>query len=479
MNRFRDEELGRALRALDVPEHGRGFAQAVEKALEADEGAFRHEAAERDHRSERPRPRPAGPSAAHRERHRWLWWMAPVPLAAAILLVVWIAGGFSPKTGPLQPQMATAAEVEARMVAALAGVRSLRGEMVVVSPEDVGPDHEIGAEGAVPPEAGMRWSFALTAAGDFRLSGLTRAEEVAYLAAAGTEQVLSGGTVGEQVVAAEGRGLAVGPPDPGPSNWVLSRRLGSVVRALLAESNQSVVETVYEGRPAWLLETPVQANRLSTTSGDHLAVTVDQATGFPVRIRETRQGIFMGEMRLEGLEFNTELTAADFRLAFPEGVEVGGYDAGFRRVTLDAVAGEVGYQPLVPRTLPEGFEPAEIAVAGSSQGTGKEGMNPESRGVVSMAFRRGLDLVIITSRLVGDDPSLWSDPLAGGEGFIDDPETVELTTGALAGARAELQIDPRAVPHMWILGEELVVTISGDLSKEELLVVAGSLQPRG
>ena len=78
--------------------------------------------------------------------------------------------------------------------------------------------------------------------------------------------------------------------------------------------------------------------------------------------------------------------------------------------------------------------------------------------------------------MVGDDPSLWSDPLASGEGFIDTPETVTLTSGAFAGSAAEVLIDPRAVPHLWAMNDSLVLTVSGDLSRSELLSVAESLK---
>ncbi len=102
-------------------------------------------------------------------------------------------------------------------------------------------------------------------------------------------------------------------------------------------------------------------------------------------------------------------------------------------------------------------------------------MNPVAGGVVSLAYRRGFDRIIVTTRLVGADPSLWSDPLASGEGFIDHPETVVLTGGALNGLEAELLIDPRAVPHVWAMTDSLVVTVSGDLTRAELLAVAESL----
>jgi hypothetical protein len=36
-------------------------------------------------------------------------------------------------------------------------------------------------------------------------------------------------------------------------------------------------------------------------------------------------------------------------------------------------------------------------------------------------------------------------------------------------------LSPRATPHLWALTDDLVVTVGGDLSRAELLRVAGSL----
>jgi hypothetical protein len=38
-----------------------------------------------------------------------------------------------------------------------------------------------------------------------------------------------------------------------------------------------------------------------------------------------------------------------------------------------------------------------------------------------------------------------------------------------------LLIDPLAIPHVWVKTDRLVVTVSGDLSREELIRVAESL----
>jgi hypothetical protein len=65
-----------------------------------------------------------------------------------------------------------------------------------------------------------------------------------------------------------------------------------------------------------------------------------------------------------------------------------------------------------------------------------------------------------------------------GRGFVDEAERIVLRGGALDGKDAELVIVPRGIPHLWALTDELVVTVSGDLSRAELLRVAESLEKR-
>ena len=55
---------------------------------------------------------------------------------------------------------------------------------------------------------------------------------------------------------------------------------------------------------------------------------------------------------------------------------------------------------------------------------------------------------------------------------------VHVSEGALRGAQAGLVLDPRSLPHLWALTDRLVVTVSGDLSRSELLRLAGSLLAR-
>ena len=84
----------------------------------------------------------------------------------------------------------------------------------------------------------------------------------------------------------------------------------------------------------------------------------------------------------------------------------------------------------------------------------------------------------MTTRLrhVPDWPDLWSDPLATGEGYVDSPERIVARRGALSGVELNLLIVPRNVPHVWALTDELVVTVSGDLGRNELVRVTESLR---
>jgi hypothetical protein len=263
-----------------------------------------------------------------------------------------------------------------------------------------------------------------------------------------------------------------------PASWLLPDELGAYVRALLAAGDPGVRDVTYEGRPAWHVEVDTVPNAIVPAfSGDRLEITVDRETGIPVRVVESKAGTVLHELRIEGLAVDAPFPADTFRPAFPADAEVMRSDGGFRRVPLDEVAGLVGYAPLLPSAAPDGFEQSEVAVATDAGRTGTEAGNPASRQVVSLAYRRGLDRFVVTTRLSGS--AAWSDPLAPGEGYVDQPERVTIGTGVLAGADAQVLLSPHGVPHLWTVANGLVVTIAGDLSRAELVSVAGSLQAAG
>ncbi len=464
----RDEALGEALRGLEVPDHGPAFYPRLMARL--DDEAARH---------------PGSP-----RRARWTSPFVLTAAAAAVAVIVLatniILTGDGIRQPRIEPELITASVVRSRVAGALASLDSLRGEIALECAINFGP--------CAPPEAGggrttVRWSFVTTAAGDERITGIGDTDDLALSSAGATLRQIT--SFGEGTQGYEAVGLPAGPPDFNAGRSPLRRELGSVVRAFVTDTaDVPVTDTIEQGRDAWLLVTPVQVNKLAGPggSGDQLEVVVDRQSGFPLRITESLEGRFLHEIRLSGLVADEPVDPDTFVLDFPPGVDVFTQDFGFDRVTLDEAASVAGYRPVLPTNLPAGFELAEITAAPEGGGTGAEGMNPLAAGVVSVAYRRGFDRIVVSTRL-RDDPSCaelsqpivvdcWSDPVASGEGILDEPERYVVGAGALAGADAALVISPRGVPHVWTIDDRLVVTIAGDASADELRGMAESFSPR-
>jgi hypothetical protein len=435
----RDEALGELLRGLDVPPHRPAFMFELRRRVQEERRAAR--------------------------RRRTVRWSLRVGAAAAVAAVLLFAVGL-PRTGedgPTEPAGARAAVVKAHVRAALRSLRTLSGVLVVDDPSR-------GGSG--------RWTFALDARGDLRLEGPRPGDATTYDARSGVVRSAqhSAAMGGPGLFYAERRGVAPGPPDPGPPAWVLPEQYGAFVRAAVGDAPATVHMVEYQSRPAWRLDVETPPNTLAPSlSGDHLQLTVDRASGLPLQVVETKAGAVLRELRIENLAVGPRLPRSTFRLAFPKGAEVMPMDDGFRRVSLDAVSSVVGYAPLVPSWLPPGYRLAAVAVARHAAAVGSSGSLPSDM-VVSLSYRRGIDQLLVTTRLRGD--AGWVDPLASPEGFHDTPRAVRMSTGALAGIDGQLVLSPTTQPHLWALTDSLVVTVGGDAGAEELTRIAGSLQPR-
>jgi hypothetical protein len=433
----RDEWLGELLRELEVPEHSPKFHTELRRHLREEHRTTRRRAATR--------------------------WGLRVAAAAVVIAVVGLPrNGRSPSLNG--PQPASAAVVKAHVRAALATLHSLSGVFVATGPRETD---------------GGRWPFTVDATGDLRLEGPRPEDVITYDASTGVVRSAqhSASAGGDALFFAKRTGVAPGPPDQGPPTWVLPEQYGAFVRAGLADAPASVKNTTYDGRRAWRLDVDTTPNAvMPDLSGDHLAITVDQITGMPLRVVESKQGTVLRELRIEDIAVNPHLPASRFALAFPAGADVMRNDDGFRRVPLDEVGSVVGYRPLVPTWVPEGYRLATVAVAHEAAPTGKEGGNPSSKMVVSISYRRGVDQFLVTTRLRGD--GAWHDPLASPDGYTDTPTSTRLTVGALTGIDAQVVISPHAEPHLWALTDSLVLTVSGDLNRPELTRIADALSER-
>jgi outer membrane lipoprotein-sorting protein len=429
---FRDASLGAALASLDVPEHGSTFFVELEARL---------------------------PSAPNRRRvatgpARLL--VATAIIAAAVVLM--IVAVSSVQSG----QVATAAEIKGRVASAIAGLRTARGRLTYT---------------AVDPRDGKRTTtrqaFAIDQSGNLRLTEGSAATESGYDARRGVERAITtSASIGSGRFYAERVGLAPGPPDSSPTPSLLDTQLGAVARALAAADDLRVREIDFQGQPAWQLELSLAPNTIYRDI-DHLTIIVDRASGFPVYVLATLDGRIRSELSVDKLELNVPLRRDAFTVHFPARAEVLRTDGGFTDVDLRRAAEIAGYQPLTPAQVPAGFQLGTVAAAATADATGAGQSNPRSRGVVSLSYRRGLEQIVVTTRLRGRGG--WSDPFAV-EGIRMHSERVPLASGAFRGADAEIVIDPRSVPHLWAVSERLVLTVSGDLSRPELIAVAEALR---
>jgi hypothetical protein len=413
MNELHDRELGAALRELEVPEHRPGFEPELRRRL---------------------------------ERPRRQAWLIPVAAAITVILAAVVALALPRGSG-----VASAAEVRRAISAALGSAHTISG--VFVNREQAG-----GGEN--------RWRFEFRSSGSFRITGLGRNNptDLEYDPGLNAEAYSDAGLFVWRV------GLAPGWPDAAPAGWVLRRDLGSVVAALSADPDAEVEEVEYGGRPAWILRTP------TGNAGEEREITVDRETGIPLRDRRFRAGRFAGEWRIEGLRVDAGRQET-FRLRPRKDQQQTRYDMGFQRTSLERAATVVGYEPLVPGWVPAGFELGDVAVARAARPTGGEAhQNPESRMVVSLRYQRGLDQVVVTTRLTGPDASRWNDPVIGSSVRARPPVSLRLVKGALRDA--VLVIDPNSVPHIWAIAGPLVVTIAGNLGSDDLVRIAESLQTR-
>jgi hypothetical protein len=414
----RDPTLAAQLERLPVPEHADDFFTSLRARLD---------------------------DAPARRRRRfglpYLGAAAAVAAGVAALAVLDLTRG---------GETASAADVRAAVTRALATVDRLGGILVV-------REHAAGGE--------LRWRFVLDARGNFRAEAQPSGPVWAYDAAGGVERNSDEGLFTVR------SGIAPGPPDPTSSAWMVQRGLGAVVRALAAAGDASVRELEYRGRPAWLLRTGTQ------NAGETREVTVDRETGIPVRDVRTYRGT-RSEWRIDELTVGGAVDSAAFRLAPRPRQEVTRFDHGFERTTLAGARAAVGYDPLVPDWVPPGFARVEVAVARSSRPTGNEQrQNPPSQDVVSVAYRRGLDEIVVTTRRIGARRAAWSNPVAIGD-LSRPPEQATLARGPLAAVPVEVVVDPNSVPHLWGMSAELVVTVAGDASRDELVRVAESLAPQ-
>ncbi len=447
MNTDRDLKMGQALASIPVPELPEGYYSRLVTTLE--------------------RERPA---AAPRRRRVLRFGLAAAAVAAAVTVAVVLFG--LPGVRDSGPQISLAAQVLAKMSGSLGAVRSFTAD-------DIGVDYQ---NGDAPVTSRSR--VYLAANGDGRVEDEHGKWAVIHNAALGTQWTLErvdGRLVATQVSTGLPAGSVFGNAGDS-SNYFMGAGYGTALRALLAagQEGMDVRTSTLNGRPSW-----------TVTFADHSAnsleirLVVDQETGLVFGYSSRENGHPMWERHMENVRVNEPLDPSLFR---PGAVQLsqGGsgrarQDDGFKRVALSAVKGIVGYAPVVPAQVPDGFTLTDVTA--SAEFAGGQGQRSHSP-LVSMVYRRGLSsfTVAILSEEDVSGPNGLNDFAGGAFTAGDLSQSVTLTRGAMSGSRADVFIGLwAAVAQIYVHSGDvpLDVVIRGGLTRDELLAVAESLQTYG
>ena len=280
--------------------------------------------------------------------------LAAAAVAAAVTVAVVLFG--VPGVRDSGPQVSLAAQVLAKMSGSLGAVRSFTAD-------DIGVDYQ---NGDTPVTSRSR--VYLAANGDGRVEDEHGKWAVIHNAALGTQWTLE--RVDGRLVATQvSTGLPAGNvfSNPGDSsNYFLGAGYGTALRALLAagQEGMDVRTSTLNGRPSW-----------TVTFADHSAksleirLVVDQETGLVFGSSSRENGHRCGSTtwrtcastnrstrRCSGRERRSSLSEARARRR---------KDDGFKRVALSGVEGIVGYAPVVPAQVPDGFTLTDVTASPS------------------------------------------------------------------------------------------------------------------
>ncbi len=446
MSTDRDLKMGRALANSPLPELREGYYSELVVRLE--------------------QARPAPATRPLRRARAFRLGMAAAALAAAVIVAVVLFG--LPGVHESGPQPSLAAQVLAKMTSSLGLVRSFEADEVSV-------DYQSGT--AVTSTN----HITLTAAGD----GRQDVEHGKWIDIHNNRLGIQWTLVrrhGRLVVDSVITDLPAGNvfSNIGDSaNYFMQRSYSTALRALLAAHQQGmdVRASNYEGRPAWTVTFAFPPAKAVV-----IRLTIDQQTGLVFASGLYDNGQPRWESRIENVRINQPLAPGLFlppaalrrgswRTTPPE------YDQGFKRVPLSGVESVVGAVPLVPSHVPAGYELADVTAVAKSDVT-----VPRREPCVSMVYRRGLSSFTVGLMLAGGGAPGPDDWEGGAFTAGNVRQSITLTGGALSGSRADIFIGLWAqVAAIWVWGGDvpLNVVIRGDLTRDELVAVAESLQTYG
>jgi hypothetical protein len=521
MSGDRDLQLGDAINALPVPPRDDEFMTDLERRLEVAD-AEREQAGTVAH--QRP---PSGWST----RRRRQWALVAAAVAAIVMGMALFGPGRGAEENGVGPEPATAARIIRSSLAATGGGRTLRGvvlagvvrggrfqvnvrEHFIVSDDgSVAIRGRAERNGGGAPLADYLPGTTLRAAYDASARVVTY---VWHFSAPQRASVDRNGkvrrlTFSDQAVIS--RHLAAGPPANSPLDEELPlARLRANMLQLVAGgsvSSATVRDVVVDGRPAWSISTTQLApGTAPVPPGTPVTLVIDKATRLPVIYRWVWVGsrphqVF--ELRFEDFVVGGEVSPGTFTVRVPAHAWItpgtqdfsGTSSQGYRTIDYqDAhlLGATIGWQPAFPSWMPAGFRLASstyLALPTWKPAGGKLQPEPDSASV-SLAYRRGLDAVYVSSSLANAGSGSFSSGGKTFKGHFDDPfvqsygpgwrylesrtHDVRLDSGPFAGEIAHVVVDPSILPHLWVTNGGNTATVSGYLSSADMVRVVESLR---
>ena len=446
----RDMKMGRALERIPLPELREGYYSELVVRLE--------------------QARPAPAQRPLRRARVFRVGMAAAAVAAAVAVAVVLFG--LPGVHDTGPQPSLAAQVLAKMTSSLGDVRSFEADEVTVDYREAGTPVTTTSH------------IILDSAGDGRMEAEDGKYIVIHNTARGTQWSLA--RKGDHLVT---EGVATGLPagtvfsNIGDSAGAfMQRSYSTALRALLAarQNGMDVRSSTFDGRPAWTVKFAYDpANAVV------IRLTIDQQTGLVFGSGQYKDGQPEWEYHVENVRLNQPLAPGSFRP--PAGLHSGPpramppqFDQGFKRVPLSRVERLVGYAPLVPARVPDGYTLADVTATAKSPGHVRGNSPRLVTSLVSMVYRQGMGSFTV-ALMPDEDGDMGLNDLSGGAVTGGDlSQTITLDGGALRGSRADIFIGLwAATAQIFVRGRgvPLNVMIRGDLTRDELVAVAESLQP--
>jgi ribosomal protein S13 len=456
MKEYRDQTLGGLLSQIDeTPPPAPGFDEGVWRRIDTQAAA----------------PATAQWSLASCQRRRLLVVAVAVVAAAAVAVALFGVPGAGRRTGPA---VVSAAEVSARMKAAMSSYRTLQATMTTTRAgrserstfiQDARGDYTVRHDLSTYPQSG--------AAGAVPLSETYNARRHVEIDTYVVEP--NGHTTSykwSQAPPSEGR---AGATSPGCA-WL--------VRAALAEGDPSVTvtDTSLDGRAAWRVVLP-RDKRFGYLAG--MSFVVDQQSGFLVQwtwpptpnqpIPDSGGTATLSDLRVDG-----PLPTGAFSVAVPPDAKLVSLERNRYYCTLKQVPSRVGFRPFVPSYLPSGYRLSDVATDPRTvfDFLGWNGPDPGTHDPHTeefLSYRHGADRFTVHVVSIAGYPR--RQVMHTLRTLITYPayRDMRLHSGVFARRAALTWFDYNGA-NLIVAGRTYVAYISGSLTRQDLHKVAGSLR---